>query len=37
MGGAATGEGKWRPVVTKVLPEGVPVPPFLVLVSARSG
>lgn len=31
---AAAGEGKWRPVVFKVLAESVPVSTLLILVSA---
>lgn len=37
MGAAATREGEWRPVVSKVLAESVPVSALLVFIAAESG
>ena len=36
VGATAAGEGQWGPVVSQILPKGVPVAALLVLVSARS-
>ena len=37
MGTTAAGEGKWWPVISEVLAEGVPVSALLVLVATESG
>lgn len=37
VGATAAREGQWGPVISQVLPKGVPVPALLVLVSAGSG